>query len=218
MNGGRVETWDSGADGVYALVNGTRDATVEMDGGTVITWGTEYVDDVDPKNNERASYGLFAFVDNTGSNATAKTVMTGESEVETRGDKAHGVVANTTGSGAAIAEMMAGKVTMVGKDAHGLVAESARGQAIASLGTGAVVEVFRAGSDGIRAEGATGFDVDVDGTVRGGAGSGAAIRTISGAGSGDRTSISPTPPLSLREILVLRYKTGMAMRTSAWQG
>ena len=50
------------------------------------------------------------------------------------------------------------------------------------MGADAAVRVFGLNAHGIYAEGATGFDIDVAGSVTGGAGAGAAIRTITGPG------------------------------------
>ncbi|MDX8355372.1 autotransporter outer membrane beta-barrel domain-containing protein [Cognatiyoonia sp. IB215182] len=78
--------------------------------------------------------------------------------------------------------MIGGSVTTQGADAHGLNAVSEGGPAVVDLGENAVVTASGMNADGIRAEGATGFDVDVVGRLTGGADNGAAIRTISSAG------------------------------------
>ncbi|MDX8355763.1 autotransporter outer membrane beta-barrel domain-containing protein, partial [Cognatiyoonia sp. IB215182] len=95
---------------------------------------------------------------------------------------AHGVYAGTTESGDATAQMKEGTVTTGGEGAHGIWAVSVGGRAIAELDGGAEVTALGVDSDGIYAEGGAGFDVDVAGSVTGGAGTGAAIRTISSAG------------------------------------
>ncbi|WP_299749547.1 pertactin-like passenger domain-containing protein, partial [uncultured Tateyamaria sp.] len=78
--------------------------------------------------------------------------------------------------------MIGGSVTTQGAEVHGLNAVSEGGPAVVDLGENAVVRASGMNADGIRAEGATGFDVGVAGRVTGGAHNGAAIRTISSAG------------------------------------
>jgi len=121
----------------------------------------------------------------------------------------HGLYAHTSGSGDVIVEMDAGTVTTHGRNSHGILAKSdgvgtlldnpkAQAKGVVSLGEAATVMALGEDSDGIRVSGnnvavnsnpddgtillgARGFDVDVYGSVTGGAGKGAAIRTISSA-------------------------------------
>lgn len=72
------------------------------------------------------------------------------------------------------------KVATIVDEADGLFSVSAGGQTIIELG--AEVEVSVMDLDGIHADGATGFKMDVAGSVRAGDRAGAAIRTASSAG------------------------------------
>ena len=165
---GDISTGGGGADGLFALTLGTGAALAQMDGGTITTSGA-------------SARGLEAWIFNSDSSATVTARMT-KGDINTGGGEAYGLEASTSGTGAALAQMEGGTVTTLGEDAYGLFASSNGGQAKAILGEEATVRVYGADADGIRAEGATGFDVDVAGRVTGGAGNGAAIRTISGAG------------------------------------
>ncbi|EEE35302.1 autotransporter protein [Rhodobacteraceae bacterium KLH11] len=197
MTDGDVKTSGDFARGLYASTTGLGAATARLEGGDVATEGQE-------------ARGLWAFIRNAESAADARAHMTGGDvttggdnaqgllattsgsgaavaqveggDVTTSGNNAHGLFATTSGSGAATARMADGRVTTDGEGAFGLVAQSAAGQAIARLDADAAVRVFGMNADGIHAVGATGFDIDVAGSVTGGGGAGAAIRSISGAG------------------------------------
>ncbi|MDX8355842.1 pertactin-like passenger domain-containing protein, partial [Cognatiyoonia sp. IB215182] len=168
----RVETKGNKSHGLYAYIPGFGDALAEMKGGTVTTHGDD-------------AHGLGAIIAgntyNMASEATA-TVQIIAGEVMTHGRGAYGLYAENNASGDAIAQMDVGTITTKGESAHGVWGESARGQAVARLGKGTAVTASGTDADGIRARGATGFDVDVAGSVTGGAGVGAAIRTTSHAG------------------------------------
>ena len=168
----RVETKGNESHGLYAYTPGFGDALAEMKGGTVTTHGDD-------------AHGLGAIIAgntyNMASEATA-TVQIMAGEVMTHGRGAYGLYAENTASGDAMAQMDVGTITTEGENAHGVWGQSARGQAVARLGEGAVITASGTDADGIRVQGATGFDVDVAGSVGGGAGVGAAIRTTSNAG------------------------------------
>ncbi|WP_299752806.1 autotransporter outer membrane beta-barrel domain-containing protein [uncultured Tateyamaria sp.] len=168
----KVETKGNKSHGLYAYNPGFGDALAEMKGGTVTTHGDD-------------AHGLGAIIAentyNMASEATA-TVQIIAGEVMTHGRGAYGLYAENNASGDAMAQMDVGTITTKGESAHGVWGESARGQAFARMGEGATVAASGTDADGIRAQGATGFDVDVAGSVTGGAGVGAAIRTTSHAG------------------------------------
>ncbi|NNV18796.1 hypothetical protein GS959_21835, partial [Roseobacter sp. HKCCD8768] len=161
------------ADDTYGLLASTEGrsggALAQMSGGRVTTLGED-------------AHGLLAYVHEAGNEATATVRMT-KGDVETIGEYSHALWADNRGRGSATVQLEGGTVTTAGKGAYGLLAGAyGGGSAVVDLGTDATVRVYGADADGIRAEGATGFDVDVAGRVTGGAGNGAAIRTISGAG------------------------------------
>ena len=194
MTDGDVTTKGENAYGIVASAHTLGAATARMEGGTVTTEGV-------------GAHGLFAWIYNRPqSGAAAKAFMTG-GKIATDGDGAHGISALTVGRGDASVDMERGTVTTEGVGAHGLFATSgstgtlatgaeAKAKAIIRLRTHAIVTAKGANSDGIRVSGilvpetsdpdsdrvqlgARGFDIDVAGSVTGGSGNGAAIRTIS---------------------------------------
>ncbi|NOD74513.1 autotransporter outer membrane beta-barrel domain-containing protein, partial [Roseobacter sp. HKCCD7581] len=212
MKAGTIHINGDEARGAYAQANGGKGtALVQMNNGSIRTTGWD-------------SHGLYARIDKEENDKVVRVEMTGGSIVTYnapgRIGGSHGIYADTSGSGNVVVEMVGGTVTTIGRNSHGIWAESeaptqsvevepnvrvrflkpdgqSRAKTFVTLGEDAVVTASGEGSDGIRVSGnferlsldsdefvqlgANGFDVDVDGTVTGGAGSGAAIRTISSA-------------------------------------
>ncbi|MDX8355325.1 autotransporter outer membrane beta-barrel domain-containing protein [Cognatiyoonia sp. IB215182] len=170
MNESNINTIADDTYGLFAWTEGRfGGALAQMSGGRVTTLGED-------------AYGLLAYVHEAESEATATVRMT-KGDVETIGEYSHALWADNRGRDNATVQLEGGTVTTAGKGAYGLLAGAyGGGSAVVDLGEDATVRVFGADADGIRAEGATGFDVDVAGHVTGGSGNGAAIRTISGAG------------------------------------
>ena len=155
---------------------GLGDTLARMDGGTITTDGSD-------------AHGLWAELgrnDDVAAENTAKSeahVIDGH--VTTHGDAANAVFATHNGSGDAIvrAEGSETTITTYGDRSHGLAASGyGANKGIVELGAGAVVRAYGEDAHGIHAEGGAGFDVDVAGSVTGGSGTGAAIRTPSSAG------------------------------------
>ncbi|WP_171605735.1 MULTISPECIES: autotransporter outer membrane beta-barrel domain-containing protein, partial [unclassified Roseobacter] len=186
--------------GMYAQANGVLGtALVKMEGGRITT-------------THRNAAAIYARIDNQNHKNNAdktngvKVIMTGGSILtENRHGSSfgsHGIYADTTGSADVTVDMRDGTITTVGRNSHGIYAEfegaGDDGQAIVKLGTEAWVTASGAGSDGIRAQGRSGFDVYVAGRVTGGAdglggnANGAAIRTISAADGGGTIHITDT--------------------------
>ncbi|MFG5382746.1 hypothetical protein ACEWPN_16395, partial [Yoonia sp. R2-816] len=168
MSGGAVTTDKGNAYGIVASSNGSGAVKVEVtdDDSKVTTKGKD-------------AHAVYAWNFYRG-NETAMAVVNDKASIKTFGDGAYGVSANHTAYGAAEVYMYNGKVTTEGKEAHGLNAFSA--SATASVNLNGIVTVSGVDADGIRAESATGFDIHVNGSVKGGKGNGAAIRTISRSG------------------------------------
>ncbi len=167
MSGGEIITKSDVGFGIVASSNGSGTVKVKVTSDSKVT--TEGKD----------AHAVYAWSYNRG-NKTATAVVDDTASIETSGDGAYGVSANHTVHGAASVEMHGGTVTTKGKEAHGLNAFSA--SATASVHLSGIVTVSGEDADGIRAEGATGFDISVNGSVTGGTGNGAAIRTISRSG------------------------------------
>jgi outer membrane autotransporter protein len=102
LKDGEVVTTGSGSVGIRAGTNGLGAALAQMDGGSV-----------------RAPVGLYSFVNNTSSIATA-TALLNDGVVVTTGSSSIGVHAQTLGLGATLAQMDGGSVTMEGIRADGL--------------------------------------------------------------------------------------------------
>ncbi|NNY39049.1 MULTISPECIES: autotransporter outer membrane beta-barrel domain-containing protein, partial [unclassified Roseobacter] len=177
MSGGRIRTMGDNARGIEALVDtkdNVNDAIVELSGtATIATAG-------------RWAYGVEARTRGTG---TAKVDMSGGT-VTTSGFLGHGLVATTLDrragtsleAGDVTVNMTGGTVDTAGREAHGLLALSGTGAVTVTLGAGASVMARGENASGIFAEGREGsFDVDVAGSVTGGSGFGAAVRTRSGS-------------------------------------
>ena len=222
MIGGSISIGVGSADdghashGMYAQANGgLSNALAEMHGGAITTI-------------HGAASAIYVRIDSTENAGQIKAYMTG-GEINTFGNRSHGIVADTTGRGDVVVEMRDGTVSTVGRNSHGIWAEAEaraganfvrevegsqpQAKTIVNLGEDAVVTASGAGSNGIRVSGnyvtvdsdpnspkfwlgVKEFDVDVAGTVTGGADGfgadddGAAIRTISdadGDADGDRT-------------------------------
>ena len=103
---GDVETTDGDAFGLYAQTSGLGDTMAQMDGGSVTTEGTQ-------------AYGLYSYISNTDSKATATALLI-DGEVDTADDDAFGLYARTDGLGASLAQMDGGSVTTGGEGASGL--------------------------------------------------------------------------------------------------
>ncbi|NNX96485.1 autotransporter outer membrane beta-barrel domain-containing protein, partial [Roseobacter sp. HKCCD9042] len=169
MSGGEILTKSNNGYGIVASSNGSGTAKVEVTGNSKVT--------TEGKN----AHAVFAWSYNRG-NKTATAVVGNTADIETSGEGAHGVSAIHTVYGAAEVYMYNGKVETRGKEAHGLNAFSAAATASVHLGGSSTVEASGEDADGIRAESATDFDIRVDGSVTGGIGNAAAIRTISRSG------------------------------------
>ncbi|MFG5379608.1 pertactin-like passenger domain-containing protein, partial [Yoonia sp. R2-816] len=196
MSAGTIIINGQNAHGMYAQANGVLGtALVRMDGGSITTTADNAsaiyarIDNQNHTNNSDNTNGV-------------KVIMTrGSIRTENLPDAfhgSHGIHVDTNGSGDLTVDMEGGSITTVGKNSHGIWAESegasdaaneSRAKAIVKLGTHARVEAKGSGSDGILVSGnvvdgvllgARGFDIDVAGSVTGGSGGGdAAIRTIS---------------------------------------
>ena len=195
MLGGSITTNDSNSIGIHVLGGGGQaKALIEMSGDSQITTHADN------------AHGLYARIDSPDNDEEVRVEMTGGSiRTENNGGSllgSHGIYVDTNGSGDLTVNMQGGTVTTVGRNSHGIWAESegvgtlsdddrgarAQAKAIVNLGADAVVTASGEGSDGIIVSGnvvdgvllgARGFDIDVAGSVTGGAGNGAAIRTIS---------------------------------------
>ena len=193
MDGGFIRTTGHGSHGLYARIDkegNAQEVKVKMTGGSIVT--------TNAPGDFFGSHGLHA--DTTGSGNVVVEMEGGT--VTTSGRNSHGLWAE---SEARVGDAIIG----VRLDPN----STPQAKTIVKLGEQAVVTASGAGSDGIRVSGnyvtvdsdpnsekfwlgVKEFDVDVDGTVTGGADGfgadddGAAIRTISdadGDADGDRT-------------------------------
>ena len=204
---GDVRTTNESAVGVFARTGGLGGVLASIERSTVTTLGKD-------------AEGLWAEL--TRGNNPLENTATAEARVidghvATRGELANAVFATNNGSGDAIARAVGNTtITTIGKDSHGLAASGyGANKGVVELGVGAVVRVSGAGASGIHAEGGTGFDVDVAGSVTGGAGSGAAIRTLSNA-SGEIDIASTATVTAGRSGIAIRDDgAGAAFITSA---
>ncbi|WP_367180732.1 beta strand repeat-containing protein, partial [uncultured Ruegeria sp.] len=208
MSGGEIETSGADARGIVARSSGLGAVSAQMSGGRVTTVGQEshglVAQITNAESNAAATVGITGgkvrTVGHFASGLWATTEGVGNATAEMKGGtvrtyeaESHGLfveISNAGSAATATANITDGEITTEGGNAHGVyvvnlgnaTAQLDSGKAIVNLGTGAVVAASGTGADGIRAEGARGFDVDVAGTVTGGSGNGAAIRTISSAG------------------------------------
>ncbi|MBF9052098.1 autotransporter outer membrane beta-barrel domain-containing protein [Roseobacter sp. HKCCD9010] len=208
MSGGEIETSGADARGIVARSSGLGAVSAQMSGGRVTTVGQEshglVAQITNAESNAAATVGITGgkvrTVGHFASGLWATTEGVGNATAEMKGGtvrtyeaESHGLfveISNAGSAATATANITGGEITTEGGNAHGVyvvnlgnaTAQLDSGKAIVNLGTGAVVAASGTGADGIRAEGARGFDVDVAGTVTGGSGNGAAIRTISSAG------------------------------------
>ncbi|NNW68817.1 hypothetical protein GTA06_21735, partial [Roseobacter sp. HKCCD8473] len=180
MEGGSITTHASYSYGLEAQVDNpdsTGVATVEMTGGRIVTGEVRIIDGTATGGGGN-SHGILAH--NSGSGDIIVDMSVGNGTITTKGGGSHGIYVEAQAQRRAdFTRVVAGSATQA--------------RAIVKLGTFAKVTAEGAGSDGIRISGnevradanvpnsrvrlgAQGFDIDVAGTVKGGA---AAIRTIS---------------------------------------
>ncbi|WP_298938254.1 autotransporter outer membrane beta-barrel domain-containing protein [uncultured Ruegeria sp.] len=170
---GDVLTTNEYAYGVFAQTNGLGGVLASIERSTVTTLGKD-------------AEGLWAELirgNNPLENTATAEARVIDGHVATRGELANAVFATNNGSGDAIARAVGDTtITTEGKNSHGLAASGyGANKGIVELGAGAVVRVYGEDAYGIHAEGGAGFDVYVAGSVTGGTGDGAAIRTLSSA-------------------------------------
>ena len=166
INGEISTTSDGSAYGIWVDQRGLGGALVSVERSTVTTIGD-------------GAFGVWSELRNGDNTATSEArVINGH--VTTRGFASTAVLTTHHGSGDSIVRAVGDTtITTHGGNSHGLAAfGNVANKAIVELGAGAVVRVYGEGAVGIHAEGGTGFDVDVAGSVTGGAGDGAAIRAF----------------------------------------
>ena len=181
MNSGSIRTTGWGSYGLYARIDkeeNAQEVKVEMTGGSIATYNTP--------DDSRGSHGIYA--DTSGSGNVVVEMVGGT--VTTFGRNSHGIWAESEAP-ILITPVQGDNVRTLKPGGQ------SKAKAFVTLGADAVVTASGAGSDGIRVSGnyerrtvnsdefvqlgANGFDINVEGTVTGGAGNGAAVRTISSA-------------------------------------
>lgn len=176
MDGGTVSTSGEDSEGLVSVVSTflTGDASVEMNAGSISTSGDGSAGIVAQSNFATASGGSARAVQNGGTIGTTGSAGGGLFQ------GAYGIVAVSAGD--AVAEQNAGSITTSGTGANGILAVSVFNGASVTQGAGGTITASGADADGISVMAAEDITVDVAGTVRGGAGNGAAITTTTGAG------------------------------------
>ncbi|WP_339513812.1 autotransporter outer membrane beta-barrel domain-containing protein [Pseudomonas sp. RL_15y_Pfl2_60] len=176
MSGGSITTFAEEAEGIFVQADNSaasridNDSIINLSGGTVTTKGNSAVGLL--AQSDPLSKGNVTINQSGGS---INTRGTGE-----RQQLSHGILAEATGSGNSTINQSGGTVTTTGNGSHGLYAYSVSGDVGVSQGPTASVQVSGENASAIFAEAVApgqGYRINAAGTLLGGSGQGAGIKT-----------------------------------------